>query len=148
MPTAGAMISPGASDGPSWTVTMAMLSTLMVASGCERVGDLDGTADHDRAEAVDLAELLLPGSGGLGLARARQVGQPVDGVLGDDHEQGRVDGIDAFAEDGALPAALARTAGARPSDGSPRKARASWKLLQGTTRARVWLGGSGSPSRA
>ena len=36
--------------------------------------------------------------------------QAVDDVLGDDHEQGQVDGVDAFAEDGPLPAALAAPA--------------------------------------
>ena len=40
-------------------------------------------------------------------------------------------------------------AGADSGIGVPtRNARASWKLLHGTTRPSVWLGGSGSPSRA
>ena len=37
-PTAGAMISPGGSDGPSCTVTMPMLSTIVFLSGLSGSG--------------------------------------------------------------------------------------------------------------
>src|SRR5262249_35288981 len=39
--------------------------------------------------------------------RVEELAQPVDDALGNDHEQGRVDGVHALAEDGPLPAALA-----------------------------------------
>src|SRR5205085_4493227 len=63
-------------------------------------------ADDDGAEAVDPPQLGLPAHDRLQLAVPPLHAEAVDGVLGDDDEQGRVDGVDAFAEDGALPAAL------------------------------------------
>ena len=64
------MISPGGSDGPSWTVTMPMLSTGSVLLGIERVGGLDRAADDDRVEAVDLVQLVLPADQRLELVLA------------------------------------------------------------------------------
>ena len=106
MPTAGAMISPGGSDGPSCTVTMPIVSTAIWWSGLQRVGRRDRAADDDRVEAVDLLQLVLPADQGLELALALEL-QAVDRVLGDDDEQGEVDRVDALAQDGPLPAALA-----------------------------------------
>src|SRR5205823_2438074 len=60
----------------------------------------------DRVEAVDAVQLPLPANQRFHLARLLQR-QPMDRVLGDDSEQGHVDGVDALAQDGALAAALA-----------------------------------------
>ena len=106
-PTAGAMISPGGSDGPSWTVTMPMLSTSDLLVGIERVGGLDRAADDHRVEPVVLAQLVLPVDQRLQLLRAAGF-QAVDRVLGHDHEQREVDRVNAFAQDRPLPAALAQ----------------------------------------
>ena len=51
-------------------------------------------------------QLVLPADERLQLAPALEL-EAVDGVLGDDHEQREVDGVDALAQDHPLPAALA-----------------------------------------
>src|SRR5262249_40454347 len=60
----------------------------------------------DRTEAVNPLELILPAGHCLAFTRAKQLGKAVDRIFGDDHEQGRVDGIDTFAQDGPLSATL------------------------------------------
>src|SRR5262249_6640210 len=65
-----------------------------------------GRADNNGVEAAGAAELLLPAGDSRGFLTALELRQGVDGVLGDDDEQRGVDGVDAFAKDGALPAAL------------------------------------------
>ncbi len=66
-----------------------------------RDADLVGPArDDQRAEAAELAELVLP------LLQALGIFQGKDAVLGDHVEQGDVDGVHAFAEDAPLAALL------------------------------------------
>ncbi len=67
-----------------------------------------GGADDDGHEAVVLREVILPGHALAGLAAAGGAG--MHGAFGDDYEEGGIDGIHAFAEDGALAAALAALA--------------------------------------
>ena len=55
MPTAGAMISPGRQRRPVVDRDDADAVDHDLLLGVERVGRLDRAADHDRAEAVDLA---------------------------------------------------------------------------------------------
>ena len=63
--------------------------------------DLVGLArDDQRAEAVELPELMLP------LLQALGIFQREDAVFGDDVEQGDIDGVDALAEDAPLAAFL------------------------------------------
>ena len=104
-------------------------------------------ADHDRTETIDLPRAAAASQTCLRFPASVELRQAIDGVLGDDHEQSGVDGVDAFAQDRRAAGRAGRD-GRRPSPRSPRKARASWKLLHGTTRPSVWLGGNGSPSRA
>src|SRR5262249_48929762 len=63
-------------------------------------------SDNDRIETVNLSEPTLPIDHRVQLGAPLQV-QIVDGILGDDDEEGEVDGVHAFAENHALPAALA-----------------------------------------
>src|SRR5207249_5423374 len=72
----------------------------------DRIARLHLPADDHWAEAVNLAELVLPGDQRFQFPLPTDV-EAVDGVLADDHEQGEVDCVHAFAEDGTLPAALA-----------------------------------------
>ena len=67
-------------------------------------------ADDDRAEAIDAFELALPFDERIDLVVLLEI-EMKDGVLGDDDEQGEVDGVHAFAQDGALPAALSARSG-------------------------------------
>ena len=60
VPTAGAMISPGASDGPSCTVTMPMLSTSRHFVSPSNPARCIGRTDHDRVEPVDFEQLFVP----------------------------------------------------------------------------------------
>ncbi len=106
-PTAGAMISPGGSDGPSCTVTIPMLSTSIFLSGFSGSGASTGAADDHRIEALVLAQLVLPVDERLELLRAAGL-QAVDRVFGHDREKREVDRVDAFAQDGPLAAALAQ----------------------------------------
>src|SRR5207249_11344125 len=56
------------------------------------VGRLDRAADHDRVEAVDLTQLVLPTDDRLEFLLRRGGSETVDRVLGHDQEQGRVNG--------------------------------------------------------
>ena len=75
MPTAGAMISPGGQRRAVVDGDDADAVHVDGRVGLQRVGGLDGAADDDGAEAVDLGQLLLPAGDGLCLALAEQVGR-------------------------------------------------------------------------
>ena len=81
----------------------ALLDFTLVAHGVDRAGH---GADYHRIEAADLAQLLLPGHHVLQFALAAEV-QAEHHIFGDHDEQRQVDGVDALAQDGPLPAALA-----------------------------------------
>ena len=72
-------------------------------------------ANHEGPKAVDFAECLLPAGDDLAFLRPQQMREVIDRIVGDNHEQGRVDGVDAFAKDRSLPAALAALTPARRS---------------------------------
>src|SRR5262249_37302762 len=71
----------------------------------DRVVRFERAANDDGAEAVELAQLVLPVDQRFQLALALDV-EPVDDILRDHHEQRQVDGVDAFTKDGPLSAAL------------------------------------------
>ena len=86
---------------------MPMLSTTIVLLGIERVGRLDRAADHHRAEAVELGQLVLPADQRLELLLVAPVSQAVDVVLGDHTNSARLMAYTPSRRIGPLAAALA-----------------------------------------
>ena len=62
--------------------------------------------DHDRLEAVHAAQLLLPLADRLAFLRFLNLRQCEDIVVGDDHEQRWIDGVDTFTQDRSLTTSL------------------------------------------
>ena len=112
------------------------------------VSTLHFGADHDGVETADLGKLLPILLDGHRLLLRLGSRQRENVVVGDDDEQGWVDGVDAFAEDRALAAALTAddcTMGIGMTD---QKRLGVLEIVALICLPRVWLGGKGSPSRA
>src|SRR6516164_9446266 len=71
----------------------------------QRIARLHRRADDNGAEAVHFAELLLPCHHGLEFAPAAQI-QAVDDVFCDHNEEGEIDRVNAFTQNGSLTTAL------------------------------------------
>src|SRR6185312_3318023 len=90
VPTSGAMISPGGSDGPSCTVTMPTLSS--------------AAANHHRTKAGAVDERLPHAVKHALLLGAERVA--VDPLFGDDRKLRGIDRVGALAQDFALRSLL------------------------------------------
>ncbi len=114
-------------------------------AGRELVFGGDGRADDDGIESADVVEFFLPADdGGQFLAAVSCRGDRR--VFGDDDEEGEVDGVNAFAKDDALAAALAD--GGLRATSNRRGISGVLEIVAVDDAAEGLAGGQGSPSRA
>ena len=123
-------------------VTMPMLSLSMAWSGFERIDGGNRSADDDGLEAADFRKVLRAIGQRLAASwRSSNCRSAWTRRLGNHDEHRQVDGVDAFAQDRALAAALAE-AGVGAIAGQKTAARLG-NCCRRRLAPSVWLEGSG-----